>query len=154
MSGPERVGTSAELGRADKPRDLLLGWAAFAPLPALAAAAWALPSQPLILATLVCWAGGLLCFFSGVRRGLSFSERKGAGVGEVAGFLLLFFVGVVGLTLRQPWVLAAGFVLAGWQDRRAARRGEAPRYFAPLRPAQAAVAALSLLAAAARPLSG
>ena len=131
----------------------MLGWAAFAPLAALGLLAWVTPRGPWLVLEVIAadaWGGGLLCFFAGVRRGLTFSERRGGGVGEIATFLLLFFVGVAGIALAQPLLLALGFVGAGAADLRAAKRREAPAYFARLRPAQALVGAVALVAVFAR----
>ena len=154
--GPARVTSADGLGRAERGRDLLLGWAALVPPPLLAVACWLAPAGPardLAVTTALAWSGALLAFLSGVRRGLSFSEAKGARLDEVAGFLALFAVAFAGILLSQPLVLAAGFVMAGVLDARAARRGEAPGYFRRLRPAQAALGALSLAAVAARLLT-
>ena len=131
----------------------MLGWAAFAPLAVLGLLAWVTPRGLWLVVEAIAanaWGGGLLCFFAGVRRGLTFSERRGGGVGEIATFLVLFFVGVVGISLAQPLLLALGFVGAGAADLRAAKRREAPAYFARLRPAQALVGALALVAVFAR----
>ena len=98
---------------------------------------WLVPKGMLTVLALIgmdAWAGGLLCFFAGVRRGLTFSERRGGAWREVATFLLLFFAGVAGIALAQPLLLALGFVGAGAAGVLAARRGEAPSYFARLRP--------------------
>lgn len=114
---------------------------------------WLIPRGFLLVIALLlmdAWAGGLVCFFAGVRRGLAFSEREGASGREVASFLGLFAVGVGGLALAQPLLLALGFVLAGVLDVAAARKREAPRYFARLRPAQAVVGALAMVSLAAR----
>ncbi len=155
MSRPasERVAASAGLGQGDRALDMWLGWLALIPPPVFALAAWVAPVGGLraaAVAAVLAWGGALLAFWAGVRRGLSFSERRGAALEEMAAFLLLFGVAVVGMVLRWPLVLAGGFVAAGALDARAARRGEAPRYFRRLRPAQAAVGALSMAVAGAR----
>ena len=80
-----------------------------------------------------------------------------------AGFTIFYAginVGSIGGQLVAPWLvdhvgwwagflsvslgLMIGYALAGLLDRRAARAGETPPYFATLRPAQAAVAVLGL----------
>lgn len=131
----------------------MLGWAAFAPLVAGGLGVWIAPRGFLLVVALLlmdAWAGGLVCFFAGVRRGLTFSERRGASVREAASFLGLFLVGFGGLALAQPLLLALGFLLAGGLDLAAARKREAPAYFARLRPAQAIVGALAMVSLAAR----
>ncbi|MBE7220624.1 MAG: hypothetical protein INR64_19310 [Caulobacteraceae bacterium] len=151
--GDDRVADAAALGQGDRRLDLALGSLAFAPLVLAALGVWIAPRSALTLFVTVgvdAWAGGLLCFWAGVRRGLTFSERRGAAAAEIATFLAVFFVGVAGIALSLPWLLALGFVAAGAADLAAARRAQAPTYFRRLRPAQAVVGALSLLAVAAR----
>jgi len=95
------------------------------------------------------WSAALLCFFGGVRRGLSFRQQGGASAGEIGTTLLLFMTGAAGLALpgrRLPAsTLAAGFGVATVLDWLGAREGEAPRYFARLRPVQFPLIAASLL---------
>ncbi len=97
------------------------------------------------------WAGAVLCFLAGVRRGLSFRQPGGSTVSEIGTMATLFSLGAASVLLPRgrPPVLAliGGFVLLGVGDTRAARREEAPRYFARLRPVQVLVplASLSIL---------
>ncbi|MCR0980591.1 DUF3429 domain-containing protein [Roseomonas populi] len=121
---------------------LVLAYGAMVPLLAGALASWVLPApwDAAALRATLAWAGALLCFFSGVRRGLSFRQPGGATLMQVLGTLLFFGLGAA--SLLSPWPLAAAIlVLAGYAimlvlDPIAARRGEAPRYFARLRPVQ------------------
>ncbi len=129
---------------------LLLAYAATVPTAAAAGAvllappAWRGPA--LRLGSL--WAGAVLCFLAGVRRGLSFRQSGGSTVSEIGSTISLFSLGAGSLVLPRGRVslltLLSGFVLLGIGDTRAARRGEAPRYFARLRPVQLLVPLASL----------
>lgn len=97
------------------------------------------------------WAGAVLCFLSGVRRGLSFRQAGGSTAAQVASTVWLFALGA-GSLLAPRRVPALVLLLLGYGseavlDPAAARRGEAPRWFARLRPAQLLVplAGLGLL---------
>lgn len=132
---------------------LLLAYAAMIPLVTAAGATllaprpWRAPASR--LGSL--WAGAVLCFLAGVRRGLSFRQPGGSTVSELGTMVSLFSLGAGSLLLPRgrPSVLAllGGFALLGVADTRAARRGEAPRYFGRLRRFQVMVplASLSIL---------
>ena len=94
------------------------------------------------------WAGAVLCFLSGVRRGLAFRQPGGSTAAQVASMFSLFVLGA-GSLLAPRRVPALVLLLLGYGseivlDPAAARRGEAPRYFARLRPAQLLVPIASL----------
>ncbi len=147
MDAPARVARSEDLGRAGRPVDLVLGWSAVVPVAILAWAAWAFPQDegPAWVRTLAAiWSGALLAFFSGVRRGLSFSEARGARPAEIATLLGLFAAGVLTLLFRSPALGAAGLALTAVLDALAARRREAPVYFGVFRPVQLGLAAVGL----------
>ena len=144
---PARVGRSEDLGRARRWVDLGLGWSAVVPVALLAWAATAFPQGdgPAWVRTLAAiWSGALLAFFSGVRRGLSFSEASGARPAEIVTLLTLFVAGVLTLLFRSPALGAAGIALTAGVDALAARRREAPVYFGLFRPVQLGLAALGL----------
>ena len=86
------------------------------------------------------WAAAVLCFLAGVRRGLSFRQPGGSKLRDLADMFGLFVLGVGGVILPGPRAAATSLVLGygvlGLRDPQAARRGEAPRYFARLRPIQ------------------
>ena len=94
------------------------------------------------------WAGAILCFLSGVRRGLAFRQAGGSTVAQVSSMFWLFVLGAG--SLLSPWrVPALLMLLLGYGsevvlDPAAARKGEAPRYFARLRPAQLLIPIASL----------
>jgi hypothetical protein len=141
----DRIRDSADLGRAGRGEDLLLGSLAIVPLILGAGTVWLFPSlTALISAAATAWSGALLTFFAGVRRGLTFSEAGGAKPREIASMLWLFGLGVGALWLRAG-PLALGLAILGFAsvaalDVMAARRLEAPRYFRLFRPTQLAVA--------------
>ena len=143
----ERVPESADLGRTRRWFDLLLGTSALVPLIACAAIVWLAPTapQPLIRTLAVIWAGSLLAFFAGVRRGLTFSEAGGGRLGELATMLATFGLGVLSLVLVSSAIAAAGLAAVGVLDAMAARRREAPGYFVLFRPPQMLTAVLALL---------
>ncbi len=130
---------------------IILGYGPALVLVGLAVAAWAWPALPwLPLGQL--WAAAILLFLSGVRRGLSFFTPGGQPPLQVAAALLLFALGLTGLLL-PGWpgllALAAGYAIILALDPLAARKHEAPRHFAALRPPQMALclAGLALLLA-------
>ncbi|MFC0410102.1 DUF3429 domain-containing protein [Roseomonas elaeocarpi] len=120
---------------------LVLAYAAMIPVVVGAVAVWLLPAQaPAILRVTLILAGALLCFFSGVRRGLSFRQPGGPTLTQLATTILFFGLGFA--SLLSPWplvsvlILLAGYLAMIILDPIAARRGEAPRYFSRLRPVQ------------------
>ncbi|WP_174300757.1 DUF3429 domain-containing protein [Caulobacter sp. S45] len=143
----ERIPTGADLGRAKRGFDLLLGTSALIPLIVCAALTWLAPAaaQPLVRTLAVIWAGSLLAFFAGVRRGLTFSEAGGGRMSELATMLAAFGLGVVSLVLVSPAIAALGLAGVGVLDAVAARRREAPAYFVLFRPPQMLAAVVTLL---------
>jgi hypothetical protein len=127
---------------------LILGYGAMLPFVAGAAAAWLWPEAAERAARWTAlWGGAILIFLSGVRRGLSFRTPGGPRWPQLAMFAWLFWAGLAALLLPPGWalwVLLAGFASLMALDRRAALRGEAPLYFARLRPWQMAVPVLCL----------
>ncbi|MGX7705760.1 DUF3429 domain-containing protein [Methylobacterium sp. Gmos1] len=132
-----------------------LGFGPMLPFVAGAAASWTLggePGQVAVMLTLL-WACAILLFFSGVRRGVSFRTEGGATVAQIATMLALFVLGfsaLLAVALSRTG-LAAALLIAGYGavavlDPIAARRGEAPLFFARLRPVQMPLAIASLAA--------
>lgn len=146
--------------RAAIPLDgLVLGYGPMLPFPA--AVAGVLLASPTLadLASMlvVLWGAAILMFLGGVRRGLSFRTPGGPRPSQIAMMLWLFLAGL-GALLAPP-VLALALLTAGYAslmtlDPIAARRAEAPLYFARLRPPQMAIAAASLAALLAIALLG
>ena len=139
---------------------LLLANAALVPIVAGTAAAVGLGTRrrPMIAGLTVAWSGAVLCFLAGVRRGLSFRQPGGSTVAQVGATLWLFVLGAAALVLPRRGValvlLLLGYGSMAVLDPSAARRGEAPRYFARLRPVQMLVPILSLLVLLAKGGSG
>lgn len=138
------------------PLSALFGYGAMIPLAASAAAVWLLPAPwPAIALRLgLVWAGAILAFLAGVRRGLSFWTEGGPTSAQLLGMLWLFALAF--LALASPWpaascaLLLAGYASVAILDPAAARHGEAPGFFASLRPPQMLIALVSLAALAAR----
>ena len=151
MAWNTRLGLGSEAPKTRPPLvSLFLAYVAMVPLVAGAVAAVMLrgPVDALVIHLAVVWAGALLCFFAGVHRGLSFRQPGGPMVRQLGGMLLLFSLGVV--SLLSPWpgpalvLQLAGFASMAVLDPIAARHGEAPRYFARLRPVQLLIPLASL----------
>ncbi|WP_102961359.1 DUF3429 domain-containing protein [Mangrovicella endophytica] len=149
--------SSAQADEAVPPRSRLLGWFAVLPLAAGTLAMW-LASDALSFLTVnltLFWGAALLIFLGGVRRGYGFALADGGSAGTVATAIWLFaagFLGLLGTVWGYPIAAAvleiAGFLSLAVLDPIAARRGEAPRFFARLRPSQMLAASACLAAAA------
>lgn len=122
---------------------LTLGYLAMVPLVVAAAVAVGVRdgsrAEQLAGAWGVLWAGALLTFLAGVRRGVSFRTEGGPRRAQLVTMLWIFALGVATLALGPPLGLLtalAGFLTLWLVDPRAARRAEVPAYFARLRPLQ------------------
>ena len=110
--------------------------------------------SPAVVRLTAAWAGSVLCFLAGVKRGLSFRQKGGPTLAQLASMLWLFVSGAAGLLL--PWRVPALVLLlldygsAALLGPAAARRDEALRYFARLRPVQMMIPVASLLVLLAR----
>ena len=127
---------------------LFLAYVAMVPIAAGAVVSLVFPS-PAIVRLTTAWSGSVLCFLAGVKRGLSFRQRGGPTFAQLASMLWLFVSGAAAVLL--PWrVPALILLLLGYGSETllgpvAARREEAPRYFARLRPVQMMIPVASLL---------
>ena len=148
MSDPESERTVIVHETPRPPRTgLWLALLAVAPFPLAVPALWILP-EVAVREAVRLWGAALLLFFAGVRRGLSFRTEGGATRAQLAVFAWLFAAGLAALLLPLQgalWLLTAGFVSLGALDPWAARRGEAPLWFAGLRAAQMPVAVVGLV---------
>ena len=137
--------------RSDTPRQtpllsILLGYGPVALILLLALLAWAGFAWAVPLARL--WAAAILIFIAGVARGLSFFTEGGPRLSQIAIMLWRFVCGLAALAVAEIWafpILAAGYLSALFYDPHAARHGEAPRFFAQLRPPQMIVALAGLV---------
>lgn len=150
-SNTDRIQSSAELGRAHMGWDVGLGLLALLPLLGCAVLAFD-PNFPrgTVARAAVTWCACLIAFFAGVRRGLTFSERGGARLSELATMLGLFAVAVASLLAASAALAALGLVAVAVLDAVAARRGQAPGYMTLFRPIQLAVGAICMLVVQAR----
>lgn len=96
----------------------------------------------------VTWSGCVVCFLSGVRRGLSFRQEGGPTLSQLVAMLWLFVLGAG--SLLSPWLVVSlvlqllGYATMAVYDPVAARNHEVPRYFQRLRPVQMLVPIVSL----------
>ena len=112
--------------------------------------------SPVITRLTTVWCGAILCFFAGVKRGLSFRQPGGPTVAQLGAMFATFLPGVLALLL--PWragsilLLLLGYGSEAVLGPIAAEREEAPRFFKQLRPVQMIVpiASLALLLIAER----
>lgn len=135
---------------------VVFGYGPMLPFLAGAAAAWIGRGEPLGAAAqslTLLWGCAILLFLSGVRRGVSFRTEGGARFSQIATMLGLFCLGFAALVLASLnrdvaalVLLILGFLSLTILDPIAARRGEAPLFFARLRPAQIPLAILGLAA--------
>lgn len=134
---------------------VLLGYGPAALLPLLGLLAWLGQDWALPLGRL--WGAAILVFLAGVARGLSFFTEGGPRWPQIAATMWRFGCGLLALVIWLPAALAlliAGYFGVALFDPWAARHGEAPRYFARLRPPQVAVAVAGLALLLARALGG
>ena len=133
---------------------LLLGYLAMVPI-LLGAVGSALLPHPYDLVALdfaATWAAAVLTFLAGVRRGLSFRTAGGPTTTQIGTMFVLFCLGIVALFAlmllafrTSLGLLLLGYLILAIGDPIAAKRGEAPLFFARLRPVQMLVPLLSIL---------
>ncbi len=132
---------------------VVLGYGPMLPFVVGAAASWATRGfwrGEIVLVTMV-WANAILAFLAGVRRGLSFRTEGGPAAAQIATMFCLFVLALLSaLAIVHGFArIAVGATLAGFAavmvlDPIAARQGQAPLFFARLRPPQIAIAVASL----------
>ncbi len=133
---------------------LFFGYVAMVPF-VIGTLVFALASEPwrgAALAITLFWGCAILTFLAGVRRGVSFRTPGGVTATQIVTMLWLFCLGFIALVLTAlalP-VWAAGLLVIGYLslailDPIAARKLEAPLYFARLRPVQMAIPVVCLL---------
>jgi hypothetical protein len=149
-----------EAGRAPIPfLSLVFGYGPVAPFVAAAVGAWSMsaPWPGLLTRLAIIWGGIILVFVAGVRRGYGFGDPGASTVREIASMLVYVVLGgaslvfaSVGLLAVALWIQVAGFILVPLFDRKAAFAGDAPAYFARLRPPQMTIVVAALAALIAR----
>ena len=120
----------------------ILGIGPMLPLIAAGIGAWVLPGPWAVLAVqlAIVWGALVLAFAGGVRRGFGFGREEASTPVAIAGSLAYFVI--AGLALVVPRaamalaLLIVGYALVALLDRRAALAGNAPAFFATLRPPQ------------------
>ena len=135
---------------------VVFGYGPMLPFLVGAVAAWIWRGEALgdaAQALTILWGCAILLFLSGVRRGVSFRTEGGATFFQIATMIGLFSLGFAALvlavtdrTVAALSLLLLGFAAIAILDPIAARRGEAPLFFARLRPVQIPIAILSLAA--------
>ena len=132
---------------------IVFGYGPMLPFLIGATAAWLLTGswRTTAIALTVIWGTSILAFLAGVRRGVSFRTEGGPAVSQIVTMFCLFVLAlaatvaiVFGATILAALCLIVGFVVVMVLDPIAARRGEAPLFFARLRPPQMAIAVFGL----------
>ena len=134
---------------------VVFGFGPMIPFVGGAVLAWAdlPPGRAVWVDLTMFWAASICTFLAGVRRGVSFRTMGGPTLAQMLTMLWLFSAGSGALVLwwlHQPIValglLAAAYASIGILDPIAARSGQAPLFFARLRPVQMVLPVASLLA--------
>ena len=132
---------------------IFFGYVAMVPFVVGALAFWLTgePWRGAALAITLFWGCAILAFLAGVRRGVSFRTPGGVTAAQIVTMLWLFclaFAAIVLTAIAAPVAAAAlllvGYLSLGVLDPIAARKLEAPLYFARLRPVQMAIPVLCL----------
>lgn len=134
---------------------VVLGYGPMLPFVVGAVLAWvthgAIRAEFVLLTTI--WSASILAFLAGVRRGLSFRTKGGPAIAQVATMFTLYvlaFTALIAIVEGFPIVamvlLLVGFSMIVVLDPIAARNGQAPLFFARLRPTQIPIAVASLAA--------
>ncbi|MCE7029787.1 DUF3429 domain-containing protein [Jiella avicenniae] len=97
------------------------------------------------------WGAAILTFLAGVRRGVSFRQPGGPTLMQLATMLWLYGLGFVAIvetvwayTLTATALELVGYLSLAVLDPVAAKNGEAPLFFASLRPVQMAIPIVAL----------
>ena len=154
MSGAERTIKVSE--RPEVPwLSIVPGYGPMVPFVAGAAACWATNGfwhGKAVLVTMI-WADAILAFLAGVRRSLSFRTEGGPALAQIATMFCLFVLALLSLLAIVHGFarVSVGATLLGYAslivlDPIAARQGQAPLFFARLRPPQIAIAVAALAA--------
>ena len=137
------------------PMGVFFAYVAMLPLVVGVLAIWFAPDAQSFLAfnLTLFWGAAILMFLAGVRRGVSFRTPSGPHLNQLAMMLWLYCLGFAALvaTIWAYPMTAAALELAGYVslailDPIAARCGDAPLFFAKLRPVQMAIPIVMLIA--------
>lgn len=134
---------------------VIFGYGPMLPFAVGAALAWigVTPGRAVWIDLTLFWAASICTFLSGVRRGVSFRTMGGPTLRQMLTMIWLFSAGSGALVLwwtgheaLAVGLLALAYATIGVLDPIAARAGEAPLFFARLRPVQMIIPVVSLLA--------
>ncbi|TFF25025.1 DUF3429 family protein [Jiella endophytica] len=137
------------------PVGALLAFAAMLPIAAGAIYLWLGGEAQAFLSVnlTLLWGAAILAFLAGVRRGVSFRQPGGPTLSQLVAMLWLFGLGFAAIvetvwayTLTATALEIVGFLSLAVLDPIAARNGEAPLFFASLRPIQMAIPIAALVA--------
>ncbi|SPJ23648.1 DUF3429 domain-containing protein [Palleronia abyssalis] len=128
----------------------IFGWGPILPFLVALLVVWLGPDRmdAVALRGATLWGACIVIFAAGVRRGFSFALHSGPKPHVLAEMTGLFGAAALSLVLVPPLgavLLALAFAALAVLDPLAARRGEAPRWFARLRPVQMAIPAVCLV---------
>lgn len=132
---------------------VVFGYLPMVPFVGGAIGAWLLPVwlRPEVISLTIIWAAAILAFLGGVRRGLSFRTEGGPALAQIITMFCVYVLAFLalasasfGLFTSAVAMLFVGFLALETLDPVAARNGQAPLFFARLRPAQLGVAVASL----------
>ncbi|MBO0661089.1 DUF3429 domain-containing protein [Jiella sp. MQZ9-1] len=149
-----RTMTSGE-NTAPPPLGPLLTFAAVVPIAAGSAFLWiGDPAQSYITVSMtLLWSAAILAFLAGVRHAVSFRHPGGTTIAQGGTMLWLYGLGfativetVWAYTLTATTLAILGFLSLAILDPIAAKRGEAPLFFASLRSVQMAIPIVALVA--------
>lgn len=136
--------------------DRVLGWGTMAPLVGCALVAWLTYGsvRAVAMSLAIIWAGAVLVFLAGVRRGLSSRTPGSAGSSQII-FVLWTFALAFGSMIALRPLTSLGLLILGYAGmavtaRAAALREDVPIFIGGFRTAQMTVGAFSLCAVAAR----
>ena len=137
------------------PMGVFFAYIAMLPLVVGVLTIWFAPEAQSFLAfnLTLFWGAAILMFLAGVRRGVSFRTPGGARLTQVATMLWLYaagFASLVATIWAYPTTAAVlqflGYLSLAVLDPIAARNGDAPLFFARLRPLQMAIPIVMLIA--------
>ena len=140
---------------APPPVGALLAFAAMLPIAAGAVYLWiGGEAQSFLTVNMtLLWGASILTFLAGVRRGVSFRQSGGPTLSQLVTMLWLYGLGFVAIvetvwayTLTATGLEILGFLSLAILDPIAAKKGEAPLFFAALRPIQMAIPIVALIA--------
>lgn len=132
----------------------IFGYGPMLPFVIGAVGCWFTPSlRDAAIGLTIIWGSLILAFLGGVRRGFGFGNPGASTKSEILTMMVYVSIGggasilaALTLTISAVALLAVGYVVVPIADYRASKSGNAPAYFASLRPRQMSIAVISLIA--------